>query len=151
MLSSIVYPEDFDISHIPPGAVSSLCEEIIEFSGFSSPRVAKKILDQKREKASSVRSLMKAFVLATIHTYTPEFLDDLTYSQLAERVALAEKIIEIQQATAGMESTNVTLALIDPEEERQREAEKAARYNASRKEGEAAYEDPIARKLMGRG
>jgi len=109
------------------------------------------ILEQKREKASSVRSLMKAFVLATIHTYTPEFLDGLTYSQLAERVALAEKIIEIQQATAGMESTNVTLALIDPEEERQREAEKASRYNASRKEGEAAYEDPIARKLMGRG
>jgi hypothetical protein len=50
-----------------------------------------------------------------------------------------------------MESTNVTLALIDPEEEKQKEAEKASRYNASRKEGEAAYEDPIARKLMGRG
>ena len=151
MLSSIVHPEEFDINQIPPGAVSSLCEEIIEFSGFSSPKVAKMILQQKREKASSVRSLMKAFVLATIHTYTPEFLDDLTYSQLAERVALAEKIIEIQQATAGMESTNVTLALIDPEEEREKEAEKASRYNASRKEGEAVYEDPIARKLMGRG
>ena len=97
MLSSIVHPEDFDINQIPPGAVSSLCEEIIQFSGFSSPKVAKMILEQKREKASSVRSLMKAFVLATITTYSPEDLDKMTFSQLAEMVALSEKIIEIKQ------------------------------------------------------
>ena len=55
------------------------------------------ILEQKREKASSVRSLMKAFVLATITTYSPEDLDKMTFSQLAEMVALSEKIIEIKQ------------------------------------------------------
>jgi hypothetical protein len=92
---------------------------------------------------------MKAFVLATIHTDSPEFLDNLSYSQLAERVALAEKIIEIKQAINGIESTNVTLALIDPEEEAQKATAEAARHEAKRKEGEAKYNDPIAKKLMG--
>ena len=94
---------------------------------------------------------MKAFVLATIHTDTPEFLDSLTYSKLAERVALAEKIIEVHQATAGIESTNVTLSLIDPEEEKQKEAQSAERHNSSKLEGAATYNDPIAQKLWGRG
>lgn len=92
---------------------------------------------------------MKAFVLATIHTDTPEHLDSLTYSKLAERVALAEKIIEVQQAIAGIESTNVTLSLIDPQEEREKEAQSAARHNASKVEGAATYNDPIAQKLWG--
>lgn len=92
---------------------------------------------------------MKAFVLATIHTDTPEFLDSLTYSQLAERVALAEKIIEVHQAIAGIEPTNVTLSLIDPEEEKQKESQTAARFNASKSEGAANYNDPIAQKLWG--
>jgi len=94
---------------------------------------------------------MKAFVLATIHTDTPEFLDGLTYSQLAERVALAERIIEVKQAIAGIESTDVTLTLIDPEEEKQKEAQSAARHNASKLEGSATYSDPIAQKLWGMG
>lgn len=100
--------------------------------------------------ANHVRGLMKAFVLATIHTDSPEFLDSLTYSKLAERVALAERIIEVQQAVAGIESTNVTLSLIDPEEEKQKESQSAARHNASKLDGAAKYNDPIAQKLWGR-
>lgn len=146
---TLVYPENFDIYRIPAGAVSSIAQEILDASGFASARTAKAILQEKRVWASEVRSLMKAFVLATIHAYTPENLDDMTFSQLAEKVALAEKIIEIQQSINGMESTNIKLDLIDPEEEMQKEKTKAARYNASRVEGEAAYEDPIARKLWG--
>ena len=51
-MMTIVYPEDFDVNKIPPGAVTSICEEIIDFSGFSSAKTAKIILEQKREKAS---------------------------------------------------------------------------------------------------
>jgi len=94
---------------------------------------------------------MKAFVLATIHGDTPEFLDSLTYSQLAARVALAEKIIEVKQAILAIESTNVTLQIIDPEEEEQKEKKTAARYNASKSEGAANYNDPIAQRLWGAG
>ncbi len=149
--ASIVYPEDFDLNKYPPGAISSLAEQIIEFSGFASAKTAKRILEEKRVIASHVRGLMKAFVLATIHTDTPEYLDSLTYSQLAERVALAEKIIEVQQAISAIESTNVTLSLIDPEEEKQKQSQSAARHNASKLDGAATYNDPIAQKLWGRG
>jgi hypothetical protein len=146
---TIVYPENFNVNKIPAGAVSSLSQEILDASGFSSARTAKRILEQKRIKASEVRSLMKAFVLATIHTYSPEDLDDMTFSQLSERVALAEKIIEVQQSIYGIEPTNVKLDLIDPEEEALKEQIIAAQHDAKRKEGEARYNDPIAQKLLG--
>ena len=92
---------------------------------------------------------MKAFVLATITAYSPEDLDNLTYTKLAEKVALSEKIMEIKQAIAGVESTNITLQLIDPEEEQAKLEDKAKRYDQSRKEGEAKFNDPVAQKLWG--
>ena len=92
---SVVYPENFNIERLQAGVVSSLAQEILDASGFSNAKTAKAILDQKRAESTQVRSLMKAFVLATISTYKPEDLDQMTYSQLAERVALSERIIEI--------------------------------------------------------
>jgi hypothetical protein len=73
----------------------------------------------------------------------------MTFSQLAEKVALSEKIIEIQQQINGTQITNISLQLIDPEEEEQKQKQKAARHNLSKKAGEAAYEDPIAQRLWG--
>ncbi|CAB4143347.1 hypothetical protein UFOVP784_121 [uncultured Caudovirales phage] len=145
----VIYPEDINVDAYPAGLVSSLAEEILEESGFASPRKAKRILDEKRLEASEVRSLMKAFVLATITSYTPEDLDNLTYTKLAQKVALSEKIMEIKQAILGIESTNVNLQLVDPEEVMEKEQDKANRYNQSRKEGEAKYNDPVAQKLWG--
>lgn len=148
---AVVYPEDFNLNKIPPGMVTSLAQQIVDFSGFYSARLAKNILEEKRDHANQVRSLMKAFVLATISSYSPEDLDEMTFSQLAEKVALSEKIIEIQQGINGIESTDLRLELIDPEEEREKERQKAARHNLSKKEGEAEYDDPIAKKLWGMG
>jgi hypothetical protein len=146
---SIVYPENFNLNLIPPGNVSSLAQEVLDLSGLTSARLAKNILNQKREEATEVKNLMKAFVLATINTYSPEQLEEMTFSQLAERVALAEKIIEIKQGINGLESTNLTLQLIDPEEELEKERLHAARHNSSKMPGAATYEDPIAQKLWG--
>lgn len=147
--AAVVYPENFNFEKLPPGLITSLAQEIIDFSGFYSARLAKSILESKREQAKEVRSLMKAFVLATIPSYTPEQLDEMTFSQLAERVALSEKIIEIQQSSYGIQPTNIELKLIDPEEEQQKKKASAARHNLSKKDGEAVYEDPIAQKLWG--
>lgn len=146
---TVVYPENFNINKIPAGAVSQIAQEVLDASGFATARTAKRIIEEKRALAGEVRSLMKAFVLATIHTYSPEDLDKMTFSQLAERVTLAEKIIEVQQSINGIEPTQVKLDLIDPEEEIEKEKRIAAEYNAKRKEGEAVYNDPIAQKLMG--
>lgn len=146
---SIVYPENFDINKIPPGNVSSLAEDVLDISGITSAKLAKRILEEKRIQANEVKNLMKAFVLATISSYSPEQLEDMTFSELAEKVALAEKIIEIKQGINGVQPNNLVLQLIDPEEELQKEKTRAARHNLSKKEGEAAYEDPIAQKLWG--
>jgi hypothetical protein len=148
---AVVHPEDFDVNSIPPGMVTSLAQKIVDFSGFYSAKLAKQILEEKRDQANEVRSLMKAFVLATITSYSPEDLDNMTFSQLAEKVALSEKIIEIKQNINGMEPTSISLQLIDPEEEREKERQSAARHNLSKKEGEAQYDDPIAKKLWGMG
>lgn len=147
--SAVLYPEDIVLDNYPAGLVSSLADEILQESGFADPSRAKKILDQKRQQASEVRNLMKAFVLSTISAYSPEDLDNLTYTKLAEKVALSEKIIEIQQNIAGIKPTNVSLQLVDPNEEKQKIQDKAKRYNSSKKEGEATFEDPIAQKLWG--
>lgn len=150
--ATMVYPfiDVNIINKIPAGAVSSIAQEIIDRSGLSSARVAKSILEEKREKSTNdVRTLMKAFVIATMPTYSPEDLNKLTFSQLSEKVVLAEKIIEIKQSMNGIEPSQMKLDLIDPEEEMQKERMRAANYNASRKQGEAVYEDPVARKLWG--
>lgn len=147
--SAVVYPENLDTNKIPPGLISSLSQQIVDVSGFYSAKIAKNILNSKREKANEVRSLMKAFVLATIHTYSPTDLDKMTFSQLAENVALSEKIIEIQQSINGVQPTNINLELIDPEEELEKKKTSEARHNLSKREGEASYSDPIAQKLWG--
>lgn len=146
---TIVYPENFDIYKIPPGNVSKLAQTVLDISGITSAKLAKNILEEKREQVNEVKNLMKAFVLATIHSYSPEHLEEMTFSELAERVALAEKIIEIRQGMNGVEPNNLVLQLIDPEEEAEKERMHAARHNLSKKDGEAAYEDPIAQKLWG--
>lgn len=92
---------------------------------------------------------MKAFVLATISSYSPKDLDDMTYTKLAEQVALCEKVIEIKQSILAVQPTNVSLQLIDPEEEKKKTQNLAQRYEKSRKDGEAKFDDPIAQKLWG--
>lgn len=146
---SIIYPDGFDLNKIPAGNVSSLAENILEISGITSVKLAKAILEEKRIEVNEVKNLMKAFVLATITSYTPEQLEAMTFSELAEKVALSEKIIEIQQGIHNIPSNNISLQLIDPEEEEEKHKQKAARYNLSKKPGEAAYDDPIAQKLWG--
>lgn len=146
---AVVYPDGFDTMSIPPGNVSTLSAEILDLSGLYSASVAKNILEQKRLEANEVKNLMKAFVIATITSYSPEDLENMTFSELAEKVALSEKIIEIKQNANGMESTDLKIQLIDPEEEEQKKRISAARHNLSKKEGEATFEDPIAQKLWG--
>jgi hypothetical protein len=146
---AIVHPVDFDLNKVPPGVVSSLAEEIIDISGFSSAKMARHVLMSKREQANEVKNLMKAFVLATISSYSPDDLEDMTFSQLAEKVALSEKIIEIQQGINGIESTNITLELIDPEEEIRKRMEAAEKHEKAKPTGAAGLNDPIAHKLWG--
>lgn len=147
--AAVVYPKNLNIDRLPAGVVASLSQEILNVSGFNNPKTAKRILEEKRYAAAQVRGLMKAFVLSTIKSYTPEELDQMTYSQLAEKVALSEKIIEITQAMHAVEPNDLKLQLIDPEEEEQKKQQKAAKHNMAKAEGAANYNDPIAQQLWG--
>lgn len=147
--NAIVYPENFDVNKIPAGNVSILANDILDISGFHSVKIAKNIMELKRHEANEVKNLMKAFVLATITSYSPEDLENMTFSQLAEKVALSEKIIEIKQGINGIEPTNISLQLIDPEEEAEKERERAKKHNLAKLPGAAEYDDPIAKKLWG--
>jgi len=144
---AIVYPKDFDINKIPPGNVSSLAQNVLDQSALTSVSLAKNILDQKRNEINQVKNLMKAFVLATITTYSPEDLDSMTFSQLAYNVALSEKIIEIKQGINGIQSTNLSLQLIDPDE--QQPTRTSNGKNKKTMTDEELVHDPIAQKLWG--
>lgn len=137
---AILAPEvDFD--RLPAGIVTVLAQQVIKFSGYGDPKTAKLVLENKRAEAAGVQGLMKAFVLATMPSYTEEHLDGLSYAQLAAKVALAEKIIEVQQAAiplADGQIPQVTLTLVDPEEEA---AKEAARQEKERKK----IEEQLAR------
>lgn len=146
---AVVEPAEFDLSKIPAGTISVLSQEILDLSGFFSPKIAKGILEEKRLESNEVKNLMKAFVLATITSYTPQDLEDMTFSELAQHVALSEKIIEIRQAMNGVEYSGISLELIDPEEEMLKVKQAAEKHDKAKPKGAAGMNDPIAQKLWG--
>jgi hypothetical protein len=143
---AVLYPEEIDYEKIPAGIITSIGEEILDASGMGDKRRMREILFHHRERASDVRTLMKAFVLATMGAYKEEELDDLTFDQLAKKVILAEQIIKVNQSAFGVENS-ITLDLVDPEEEAQQAEAQAAKYAAQKKPGQAGFNDPIAQRL----
>lgn len=140
----LLYPtEDFD--RLPAGIITSLAEEIVNVSGLGDPQHAKGVIEAQREVVQGVEYLMKAFVIATMPTYTDDQLDHCTFQQLALKVALAEQIIKVQQAV--MTQGEITLDIIDPEEEAARQEAERTKHATGKKSGQAGFDDPIARKL----
>ena len=153
--SALLWPEDAD--KIPAGHVSSLADDIIELSGFMDPAT---ILEEARNKSKQIKNMMYAFVLATQEKYTEEDLDKLTFSQLAEKVALAENIIEIQKAIYDP-TVDMRLVISEAEEgeephmppgpsdEEWDQASQGAYYNPDKAStfGAASTQDPIAQQL----
>lgn len=137
---AVLYPEKEALDKLPAGVFTSLADEILTISGFGEVKFAKQCMDESRAKAEQVISLMKAFIIAAIPSYKDDELDKYTFAQLADKVALAEKILEVQREGS-------TLTLIDPEEEALKEAQKVRREQAVRKPGQATSADPIAQKL----
>lgn len=135
--------ENFD--RVPAGIISSLAHEIQKVSGSGTPQWVRGVLDEKRATVQGVEYLMKAFVITTMPTLTLEELDDLTFQQLSLKVAFAEQIIKIEQAIAS--GGDVSLEVIDPVEEAEKENRQRQKHTTSRKPGQAGYDDPVASKL----
>lgn len=139
--------DSVEFNRIPAGVITTIAEEVLEVSGFGAPRIAVDILEQHREQVLEVRGLMKAFIIAMMPAYRDDELDNFTFDQLAAKVALAEQIMKVHQASVGVDH-EVKLDLIDPEEEAARQAAEVAKHNAKKPPGQAGLDDPIARKLQ---
>jgi len=145
---ALLYPQmsDEDYDRVSAGVVTSIAEEILDMSGMGSPKRAKSVLDKHRNNTNEVRVLMKAFILATMSAYKEEELDYYTFDELAKKVVMAEQIIKVNQAAFGVDN-EITLDLIDPEEEVQKQQHEADKHNKQKKPGQAGANDPIAQKL----
>ena len=151
---TVIWPENF---RPLAGEVSSIAEEVIDVSGLSDVKTAKALLHKKRQQVQEVQSMMYAYVMAT-QSYTVEQLGDLTFAQLVYRVALAEKIFEIQEA-AFDPTIQLTFDLTDPEEVMENDYDdqleefaklQRGRYNNPDNPstlGTATVDDPIAQQL----
>jgi len=115
---AVVYPVGVDFDKIKPGYVTALAEEIMQFSGFTDGDIIKQLLLQYRDVAASdARVTMKAFILATMPTYTEDVLDGFHIYELIEKVVLAEEIIKINIAMLGMDPNDAPRFEIGPAEE----------------------------------
>lgn len=142
---ALLHPAEGPPPTAAAGIISSLAEQIINVSGFGSPGRMKEVLGEKRQLAEGdVRTTMKAYVIATMPSYRDEELDLLTFDQLAAKVALAEQILKLQRAAIDHE---VTVDIIDPEEEAARAQQEKAKHAATRQPGQPVYDDPIAARL----
>lgn len=135
-----------NIESTQAGVISVLASEIESVSGYGSPKYAKSVLDAKRAQADEVRTLMKAYVITAMPAYKDDELDELNFSQLATKLALAEQIISIKQ---GMMSGGgpITLEIVDPEEEALAEEQRKKLHQTNKSPGAAGYNDPIAQRL----
>lgn len=138
--TTLLQPQ-FEDLEVKAGLISMLAEDVLNISGYGSDaKLAKKVLDDAREWAESITNIMKIFIIAAIPAYTDEDLDKYTFAQLAKKVALSEKIIEVRKGGQVLE-------LIDPVEEAAKEKARIEKELANRKSGQAISTDPIAQKL----
>lgn len=144
---ALLQPETIP-EHIPAGAITAIAETLFEVSGFGQPKRMKEILEQKREEANgNVWVMMKAVVIASMPGYVEEDLNELTFDQLAAKVALSEQILKIQQVSIGIEGPPVMMDILDPEEEAIKAQMEKQKHTAAKKPGVAGFDDPIAAKL----
>lgn len=118
--TAVVYPQGFNFGKMKAGHVTQLANSILQCSGFTDPNFLDGLLKEARKEAADASTLMKAFVIATMPSYTDEDLDQFTMHQLIHKVALAERIISVQQATMGIGEEHAIffgLGLEEPEEE----------------------------------
>lgn len=155
---ALLWPE-IDLDDLSAGAVTSLSNEILAESGFSSIDKVKESLDLWREESTSIIELMKATICAAMPKYTDEDLERYTLNQLTKKVAFAESILEIKATVAVGES--ITLTFVTKEETNKPVRPKADHTQVKpedlemvmtdldkpTKVGTAVAQDPIAAKL----
>lgn len=157
---AVIFPSDLDLDKFMIGEISALSDEILEQSGFSDYEKCISKIDTAREKSGEVVSFMIAMIIASEQGYSMEQLRDMTFAQVADKAAMAERIFEIKQQM--IQGGEIVLEVRDPSQKpednakaptltpEEFEAIKRGEYVNPEKTstiGTATTEDPIARKL----
>jgi hypothetical protein len=147
--TAVIYPTDLDLDYVPAGIITSVFNEVMRATGYKEPKEIKELFELKRKDAEKLIHLMKAYVIAAMPTYKDTDLDDLTFTQLVEKVVLAEAILDVKALTHGVDPEELMLRINikDPEEEALQQEYDSAKHNLGRKPGTASANDPIAQKL----
>lgn len=157
---AIIWPTDFKISDMMPGTITAIAGQILGASHFMDPKSSREIFNQKRAEAQSIVNTMKSVILACYQEMrmTEEDVNALTFTQLAERVAMAEQIILVRKSIFDP-SLEMSLEIIDPEEQaelerlaQEEELKKTLKHNKNpdyrpSNFGAARGDDPIAAQL----
>jgi len=157
---AVVWPDEDPLKRMKPGVITSLAEDIMEKSAFTSPALAKIVFEEGRQMAQEAVNIMKAVVLAC-HSelgLSECDLNDFTFSQLAQKTALAEQIVAIKKSIYDP-NLELSLDIIDPDDVveadkalQEKEFNKAMSKkdpDAGTKFGTAPVDDPVAQRLQG--
>ncbi len=96
----VIWPIDGVDTSKSAGFVSSLCDQIREYSGFSDEEVFITELEKAREESVKVTNLIKAFIIAAMPSLSLDEVENLSIYKSAELLALSEKILELRDAGA---------------------------------------------------
>lgn len=110
---SVVDPPNVNLDKMKAGHVTALADEILRISGFVEIDYLVELLTSHRASMEKATAMMKAIVIAAMPSYTDEDLNSLTMDKLLEKLALAEKIISVQQAASGLPSDMSVLFAFD--------------------------------------
>lgn len=117
ILNAVLDPSPIDLDNYMPGSVSTLYENILELSGFTSLEVCAYKLDLARDKVETALELMKIFILAAMPNIDYFGLNDCSFQELADMVARAEKILDIKGGLARGAEYKMMLQTTEPSEE----------------------------------
>lgn len=159
--TALLYPLDVNFDRLSAGAITSLAGEILDVSGFTDIDSCLQQMENARVKAGSAIAMMQAFVIASGQQYSAKEFDGFTFQTLADKVALAEQVLELQAEV--MRGSPVKMSFVAPDEEEQEQDysnpdkyrqftdEEINKINRSQESsstiGQARGDDPIARKL----
>lgn len=133
------------MDEIKPGIISTLAENIRDVSNLEGGvESTRKALDRSREKMSGFRGEMVSFIMFGLPQYKAEDLNDITFDDMTDLVALAEKVLQLKQASEGVDGPPVRMEIYSEEEIAEMNKKKIS------DKGNATLDDPIARKLLGK-
>lgn len=98
VFSCVLHPplDEASTKSMKTGIFGTLSSYILDLSGFGDVQSAIRIMEESRSKMEEIKYLMFNFIVAALN-YTHEDLMDLNFKEVAEKVAAAEKVIEMKQ------------------------------------------------------